>query len=164
MQHEIFQKPVFEVLLRLQERISAAKESAKKAHDAHVEMQQGNSDSSEISTALEAALEKDAIAAKNSEHLDLFIARVVFQAIEYNSMNHSANEDIKKKVPNMRNDSPWFSGTLVRFFELALMQFDEVLSLCKCEHFMDIKNDLVRFDLIDMFLTSKCNEDLNKVC
>ena len=164
MQHEIFQKPVFETLLRLHEKIITAKESAKRAHSSHTELQQGISDSSEIVTALETALAKDAIAVRHSVHLDLFIARVVFQAIEYNSMKKSANEDVKKKLPNLRHDSPWYTNTLVWYFELALVQFDEVLSLCNCENFMDIKNDLVRLELVDMFLTSKCNADLDKVC
>ena len=166
MQHEIFQKPVFETLLRLHEKIIDAKESAKRAHSAHAELQQGISDSSSenLTTALETALAKDTIAVTHSVHFDLFIARVVFQAIEYNSMKKSANEDVKKQLPNLRNDSPWYSNTLVWYFELALVQFDEVLSLCNCENFMDIKNDLVRLELVDMFLTSKCNADLDKVC
>ena len=79
-------------------------------------------------------------------------------------MKKSANEDVKKQLPNLRNDSPWYGNTLVWYFELALVQFDEVLSLCNCENFMDIRNDLVRLELVDMFLTSKCNADLDKVC
>ena len=74
MQHEIFQKPVFETLLRLHEKIFDAKES-KRAHSAHAELlQQGISDSSSqiVTTVLETAQAKDAIAVRHSVHLDLF--------------------------------------------------------------------------------------------
>ena len=167
MQHEIFQKPVFVTLFRLREKIIASKASALKAHSAHVELQLDDSsnfsNSFEEAVAHENAIAKEKIAIRHSEHFDIFIARVVFQAIEYNSLiKSSANE--KKKVPNLKSESTWYSDELIWYFELALQQFDEVLSLCKCQKFMDINNDLVRFDLVDMFLTSKCNTDLDEVC
>ena len=166
MQHEIFQKPVFVTLYRLREKIISSKAYALKAHSAHVELQLDDSNfsnSAEEAVAHENAIAKDKIAIRYSEHFDIFIARVVFQAIEYNSLiKSSANE--KKKVPNLKSESPWYSDELVWYFELALQQFDEVLTLCKSEKFMDINNDLVRFDLVDMFLTSKCNADLAEVC
>ena len=94
---------------------------------------------------------------KRDEELEFFLARVIYHAVEYDSM---ADKQSVKKV-NFKKNQTWYINQL-EHFELGMQQYRDVLKACGKQDLMEVP-PMLRGIMVEVIVTSTYKAQMQKV-
>ena len=93
---------------------------------------------------------------RRDEELDIFLARVIYHAVEYDSMDKQAS----KKV-NFKKNQMWYTNQF-EHFELGMQQYRDVLKACDKQDLMELPS-MLRGIMVEVLVTSTYQAQMQKV-